>query len=299
MKHVFFACIIAVAVSAAAQAQAQKPSPGVLVMAHGGSPEWNEGVLSAVEPLRDDYDIEVAFGMADPASLQETAAKLEARGVSEIAVVRLFVSADSWYERTQQILGLVDGAPMRPAGAPHHGEADDGEAHSMAFWRIDTDASFALSKEGLADAPEMTGVLTDRARALSENPANENVLILAHGPADDEENARWLSALETHAEAVRATLPFNEVRVETLREDWPEKRELAEQRIRELIEAAMTAGRRVLVIPFRVHGFGPYADVLKDFDYVADGQGLVPHPGVTEWIQRQIGLLSAGPFLRP
>lgn len=291
MKQLFLAMILAAATAVAAQAQ--EPGPGVMVMAHGGSAVWNEGVLSAVEPLRNDYNIEVAFGMADAASLQETAAKLEALGAEEIVVVRLFVSGDSWYERTQQILGLVGDAPMRPT------EADHGMGHSMAIWRIDTGASYALSTEGLANAPEMTGVLIDRAQALSEDPANEDVLILAHGPAEHEENARWLEALEEHADAIRETLPFNKILVETLREDWPETREITERRIREFVGSANTASRNVLVIPFRVHGFGPYADVLEGLDYIADGQGLVPHPGVTEWIERQIELLSEGPFLQP
>ena len=106
-------------------------------------------------------------------------------------------------------------------------------------------------------------------------------------------------ALEAHADAIRETLPFNKILVEPLREDWPETREIAERRIREFVGSANTASRNVLVIPFRVHGFGPYADVLEGLDYIADGQGLVPHPGVTEWIERQIELLSEGPFLQP
>ena len=46
--------------------QSQAPKDyGVLVMAHGGKPEWNQGVLDAVKPLQREYRIEVAFGMAD------------------------------------------------------------------------------------------------------------------------------------------------------------------------------------------------------------------------------------------
>jgi hypothetical protein len=51
---------------------------GVVLMAHGGSPEWNDGVLGAVEPLRDEHAIEVAFGMADAVSIQDAVRKLEA-----------------------------------------------------------------------------------------------------------------------------------------------------------------------------------------------------------------------------
>jgi sirohydrochlorin cobaltochelatase len=91
-------------------------------MAHGGSPEWNQTVLQAVEPLRGRYPVEVAFGMADACSLQESVRALEEKGVRKVGVVRLFVSGESWYERTEQILGLRDGAPPAKAGDCGGGE---------------------------------------------------------------------------------------------------------------------------------------------------------------------------------
>lgn len=268
---------------------------GVLVMAHGGSEEWNRGVLDAVQPLRERYPIEVAFGMADAVSIQEAVQALEARGIADIAVVRLFVSGESWYERTEQILGLRSGAPERPALSPATHEAAHG-GHRMEFWRIRTDASFALSKEGLSEADGMGGVLADRARALSRDPRREDVLILAHGPGDDLENERWIASIRARAATVRAHVPFRRVEVETLREDWPQKRELAEQRIRAFVERARLEGGTAIVVPFRVHGFGPYASVLDGLNYVSDGQGLIPHDNVTQWIAEQIEELRRGPF---
>ena len=129
---------------------------GVLVMAHGGGPQWNKDVLAAVEPLKDDYNIEVAFGMADAASMQASVQRLEARGARHIGVVRLFISGESFKERTEQILGMIPGAPARPvatADVAGHGEGHGG--HSMEFWRLDTRASFALSEQGLVEAAEM------------------------------------------------------------------------------------------------------------------------------------------------
>jgi len=281
---------------------------GVMVMAHGGGDEWNAGVLELVAPLRADYPLEVAFGMADAASLQEAVEKLQANGVTDIAVVKLFISGESWHERTGQILGLVDGAPPRPAAdsASHahdehsahaaHGTVIDTAAagdvggHRMEFWRVDSTASFALSREGLAEAPETGEVLLDRALALSRSPANEDILILAHGPETEEENARWLQYMETHAEVLRSS-GFNAVKTATLREDWPEKREAAEQEVRAFVAAANAAGRNALVIPFRVHGFGPYAETLEGLDYTADETGLIPHPAIARWVQRQVEAL--------
>jgi hypothetical protein len=142
---------------------------GVLIMAHGGTEAWNGAVLDAVRPLELEYPVEVAFGMADAESLQKAASKLEAQGVERIGVVRLFVSGESWLERTRQILGLSPGVPTRQevstslSGGGHHDL-------QTSFWRIETESVFALTREGLSQAGEMSGVLVDRARELSEDP---------------------------------------------------------------------------------------------------------------------------------
>lgn len=305
---------IVVATGCASPARSDPPQPdrfGVLVMAHGGSPDWNQAVLDAVAPLRNQYGIEVAFGMADSATIQDGVRALEAQGIRSIGVVRLFVSGESWHERTEQILGLRPGAPAGSAAAAarheaHHAAHGDSDHHDHhhdhhhgAFFRVDTKARFALSKHGLAEAPEMGMVVADRARKLSRVPQDEEVLVLGHGPADDEENERWLAKLDARADEIRQALPFHAVRVETLREDWPEKRKGAEQRIRALVTAASHGKRRAIVIPFRVHGFGPYAEVLDGLEYVADGRGLLPDARVTNWIARQAAVLRAGPFRTP
>jgi len=268
---------------------------GVLVMAHGGPRHWNESVLSAAGSLKDKYRVEGAFGMADAASIQEGVRKLEAQGARRIGVVRLFVSGESWYQRTEQILGLASGAPPRPAGA--HSDGHGG--HGMEFWRVDSGASFALSREGLAESPRMDAVLVERARTLSRDAAREDVLILAHGPADDAENRRWIEYLEARAGAVRAALPFRRVAVQTLREDWPDSRKAAEARIREFVNQASEGGGTAIVVPFRVQGFGPYARVLEGLQYRSDGAGLLPHPNVVEWIDEKAGALRDGPFRSP
>ena len=89
----------------------------------------------------------------------------------------------------------------------------------------------------------------------------------------------WLRYLEARADVVRKASLFRTVRVETLREDWPEKCCEAEERIRGFVAQASRNGGRALVIPFRVQGFGPYAKVLEGRSYVSDGRG----PGSRSW----------------
>lgn len=294
--------------TAATEPYTHDHSIGVLVMAHGGGAVWNAEVETMLAPLAKDYPLELAFGMAEAASLEGAVKKLEARGADGIAVVRLFISGESFMDRTEQILGLTPGADPKPAPSEHaghdahagHGAPAGGMSHDMALWRIETKSSFAISKEGLADAPEMGAVLVERVRALSTDPKNESILVLAHGPGDDAEDQRWLKMIDQRAEAVRRIAPFKQVRAETLREDWPEKRVVSEARIRAFVEAGSKDGGRVIVIPYRVAGFGPYAGVLKDLNYVADSKGLLPSSEVEHWVRRQVKeLATKGEFRKP
>jgi len=73
------------------------------------------------------------------------------------------------------------------------------------------------------------------------------------------------------------------VHVESLREDSPAKRSASEARIRAFVDEASRDGGRVIVIPFRVAGFGPYARVLEGLPYASDGRALLPSAEVEHW----------------
>lgn len=271
---------------------------GVIVMAHGGGPEWNRAVKLAVAPLRVFCPAVVAFGMAHPDSLQQAINKLEAVGVEQIAVVRLFISSNSFRHQTEYLLGL---RPDPPAMFVQHHvlknpEASDSSGNSATKAHEDEKnfqhplhirANVVMNEDGLADDPDMGEVLADRAGALSADPRNESVLILAHGAGSEYENDLWLTKMDSLATKVRELGPFRMVRVETLREDWKDKRKAAEERIRDFVETGNREGGRVLVLPFRVFGLGPYRKVLDGLNYMADTQGLLPHPIVTEWLKDQ------------
>ena len=196
---------------------------GLLVMAHGGSEDWNTAVLDAVEPLRHEAPVAVAFGMANPHTLQEAVSDLEAQGVTRIEVVRLFISGDSFLEATEYAFGIRD---EKPQGQFMH------EPHP-----IEVNVPVQLSSKGLMDVTRLGGILSERTAAISQHPADESVLIIGHGPGSDEENERWIARMDAMADSVRAMGAFHTVHVTTLREDWTGKREAAEADIRAFMDA--------------------------------------------------------------
>lgn len=230
----------------------------------------------------------VAFGMANPETLSRGLDSLRRLGVQRIAVVRLFISGRSFLPETRYLLGL---SPERPSviaaatTASHPGNAPSPAATGHAavpLIPIDHRLVVATEESGLMDSPVAELIVQTRARMAGRNPGTQSVLLLAHGMADDEENRQLLEAMSRAAVLVRSD-GFHTVRTATLREDWSGPRALAEAEIRAFVAAEASAGRQVLVIPYRLFGLGPYAKVLEGLDYLAT-DGFLPHDGVTEWI---------------
>lgn len=258
---------------------------GLMVMAHGGTDAWDEAVETAVAPLREEMPTAIAFGMANPVTLEAAVRELEGAGVECIAVVRLFMSAKSFLHQTEYLLGTRSEPPRFFISHGGHGSHHGGKQEDPK--PIATKAEIRLSQEGLLDAPEMGEILAQRALAMSEGSGKEHVLLIAHGPGDDAENEEWLSKLDNMADSIRVTGQFGIVESHTLREDWADKRAEAEKRMRSFVETNARDDGRVLVIPFRLFGFGPYAEVLEGLEYESDGMGLLPHPRITDWIRDQ------------
>ncbi|MBI2797390.1 MAG: hypothetical protein HYX65_11880 [Gemmatimonadetes bacterium] len=251
---------------------------GVLVMAHGGSPEWNEAVRRAVSPLAADVPTVIAFGMADPATMAAALDSLRRLGVTRVATVRLFLSGRSFLDETRYLLGLSTIVPAVPGHGGHDGAAP------APLVPLASGLVVTTHEEGVITSPEARGIMVERARALRDPARRESLLLVAHGMGDDAQDADVVQSLRAVA-AELAPLGFEAVQVATLREDWPSKRQGAEQVIRDFVGRESAAGRRVIVLPMRLWGFGPYAQVLSGLEYTA-GDGLLPHAEVSAWIRR-------------
>lgn len=274
---------------------------GVLVMAHGGDPAWNKVVENAVAPLRAAHPTALAYGMADADSLQEAVFDLEKRGVRKIAVVRLFLSGDSFLLRTEKILGVVPGAGPKAEMAVshehmHHGPAVKvpGGAHAhhmdpdlMPLWKVTTISTFTVSHSGLLESGLGPAIMAKRAKALSKSPAKESVLLVAHGVGDDAADARWRAAMAPAVAAVEKAAKFRRVHGVTLRDDWPEAHKKAVAEIHAFVAEAKKDGGAALVVPYRLYGFGPQASALDGLDIVTDDKGLLPDPSVGAWLVKE------------
>lgn len=260
---------------APAVADSDANAPGLLLMAHGGGEEWNDRVKASVAGLRDHMPVSVAFGMANPYTLQTSLDELRDHGVGTVIVVRLFVSGASFLHPTEYLLGLRADPPAW--GMIGHRPVDGSELEPLR-----TDARILLDRQGLGGSDQAARILLARAKTNASVPAETGVLLVAHGMGDEGENSDVLAAMEETASVVREH-GFAEVGVATLREDWASARATAERDIKSTVARMQKEHGTVVVIPYRVSGFGPYARVLDGLDYIGT-EGLLPHPLVTDWI---------------
>jgi sirohydrochlorin ferrochelatase len=285
-------------VSAFAQAA---PQVGVLLLAHGGQPQWNERVLDVAKRVNDSKPTEVAFGMATRANIQAAIDKLAARGVTEIIAVPLFVSShSSVITSTEYLLGLRAEAPKDLAifakmihashGAPaaadhsaHAGHAPAADPASPVTTTLPIRMTAALNRHPLIGA-----IVADRARSISAAPEKEAVILVAHGPVPDEDNRRWLEDMAVLAEQIKGSAPYASVEYLTVRDDaGPAMREAATKELRDKVSAQIAQGRKVLIVPHLMSFGGIEQGVkkrLEGLDYTMTTQALMPDGRIAQWV---------------
>jgi len=244
---------------------------------------WNENVEAIVRELDPIVPTEVAFGMAEPESMQAAVLRLEARGVTNIAAVPLFVSSHSpIIGNSRYILGLQPNLAARTSLNSLH--------------RVISKSSFRMS--GALDAdPLVSEILYARARAaMNGDPAKISVVIIAHGPNHEEDNRLWLADMEKHA-AYLSSKGYRSVEVLTHRNDAdPKTKGAAREAFRAKVEAAGRDGATV-VVPLLMSAGGIEKEVEGDLKGLkfSFAQPLAPHPNLAKWVQKQYAALTAAP----
>jgi hypothetical protein len=136
--------------------------------------------------------------------------------------------------------------------------------------------------------PIVAAILATRARSISRNPAGEALVIIAHGPNEEDDNHRWLADMASLAAQLRATEGFASIDQRTVRDDASEAvRHAATAELRARVQQRIGEGRRVLVVPL-VISFGGIERGLRQrlegLDYAMPETGLVPDDRLVDWV---------------
>jgi sirohydrochlorin cobaltochelatase len=267
--------------------QAAASPVGTIVVAHGGSKEWNDEVRAVVAQAKLAGPLELSFLMGPEAAttrFQDVAARLVSQGARRLIVVPLLVSSHSeHYEQIRYLAGATDSVDQAIAAHMHHGGLEPA--------KVDVPVHVA---RGLDDSPAIARALADRALALGQAPAQQALFLVGHGPNSAEDYAWWMSNLRTVADSVQRFTGFRDVRIDLVRDDAPAHvRAEAVRRVRELIAMQHTiTGRPVVVVPVlisrgRVSRETFLAD-LAGLPVIYSGDPLLPHPGLARWIEERV-----------
>jgi sirohydrochlorin ferrochelatase len=269
---------------------------GVLLLAHGGTFQWNMEVEQVATMLRQTYVVEVAFGMAARDSMQEGIDRLVAHSVREIIAVPLFVSSHSSVIRaTQYLLGLRAEAPEDLDAFIHIGHGNE-TAHADNRINSSRDGRLAVKSPApirmtaaLNQDTIVADILLDRAMSVAQNASREVVVVVAHGPVADEDNHKWLADIGSLVQYMRSRSKYYRIDYLTLRDDAPERvRSAATRELRQLVEKATMQGYRVLVVPLLLSYGGieqRIRDRLEGLSYTMSSQGLLPDERIAEWVR--------------
>jgi sirohydrochlorin ferrochelatase len=291
--------------AAVSDPKAHPVTSGILLMAHGGSKDWNEKVGAVAADVNQQVPTEIAFGMADRSTLQDAVDKLTARGVQRIVAVPLFVSShSSVIEATKYLLGLRTEAPKELADfampmdhhagpAAHDRSADNASATSTPSPKeplpVPVHCSVPLLMAPALDHHVIVAqILADRAAAIARNPTHDALLLVAHGPNDDQENALWLADMAALAQQISAHAAYARVEYVTVRDDAePAVRDQATAELRRHAQAANDAGDHVLVVPLLL-SFGGIENGIRQrldgIEHTFAPQALLPDPRIAQWV---------------
>jgi sirohydrochlorin ferrochelatase len=249
-------------------------------MAQGGTSELNKTVKKAVKAADLPYPYKVVFGMGDtPAQqrdLQDAISELEDGGSHTVYVVPLLVSSYSEVLRQWKYLLGVDVQPgfMNNPLFPV-------QKHSTIHFA-----------DPLNDSAVVVEILLDRTHEISSSPDKETVIIVAHGPNDDTDNARWTQILQNIASRLKERGGYKAVEGVTLRDDAPRAiREQAVQTLRDRVKAADLSGSRPLVVTLLLSPGGIEHRIgleLRGLNYAFNTKALLPDSRISEWIRSQI-----------
>ena len=259
---------------------------GTIVIAHGGSDEWNAPVLALAEAAQTGGPVEVALLMGDAAPryrFQDAVASLVEQGAERIVVVPLLASSHSGHY--EQIRWLARATDALEETMQHH-------LHMAGIERSPLDVPITVAP-AIDASMEIATILAARARNLADDPGAQALYIVGHGPNSAEDHAGWMANLRPVADSVAALTGFRDVKIGLVRDDAPAPvRAEAVLAIRETIELqrALT-GRPVVVVPVLISKGYVSERLRRDLaglDIAYDAEGLLPHPELARWIERRV-----------
>ena len=245
---------------------------GVLVLAHGFHGEGYDEFRAAFKPVADVYPTGYGFGLAilESDHLQTVIDQITSQGAKKIVLFPATTALNSGMVRQwEYALNFRE------------------DFAYTAVERIETDAEMIWAP-GPIPHPLSGEILRDHARALSEDPANELVIITGHGPQRKADNDRELEILQRHADFMKADVGFYDVRPRNVQDDAPPQvRADNVEVIRGWVVEAKADDKDVIVVTTVLTAASVMQKLendTKDLDVRFSSAGMMTNERFSEWL---------------
>lgn len=254
---------------------------GLLVVAHGATPGWNEGVRATAAQVRWNGPVAVAFLMGEEnetSGWDAGVGDLIRRGARQIVVVPLMVSSHgSHYRQVQYYAGELAALP------------DDLASHMHG---ATPGAPVPMSVTGALDeAGELGLALLEHWRALPPEDRRRPLMLMAHGPSSDAEAALWVRNLDAAIEVIRRDSGIR-IGIGLLRDDAaaPVRQAAVDSARAAILALRADAADSVTVMPVLISsgrlGIVTIPSDLAGLPIRYVPAALTPSPAMARWIER-------------
>ncbi len=256
---------------------------GILVLSHGVGANSDRLMKKSLEPLAAKRPLTIGFGMSmmGSAHLQAAVDDLVARGVKKIVLVDQGTTTayNSLTRHWQYAFGLYP------------------QSSYLDVPKIKAPGVKFIWAGHFDDSPLITDILWDHARAASRKPANELLIIVAHGPEDVKDNGPDLKLLQPHVDRLKAKRAFSDVKIINLQDDAIKPiRESNVRTLRRWVQQADKQGRQVVVVALAAASFGVQQNIrndLRGLKFTFADKGLSEHPLFLRWIEAEVDTVLA------
>ena len=255
---------------------------GVLLLGHGFGGHGDSVLAQRMQPVAAEVPMVMSMGMSMMTSdhIQLALNNLAFTGVKDVIVVPVVSTRyNTMLRQWDYILGLQQDA-----------------AYASVERVVSPMRLHVLSP--LEDHPLVGDALLEYVAEISENPAQEDVIIVAHGPVFEDDNQKQLAMLGRIADYIDARSNYASISVATLQDDAvKEVRDANIRNLRARVSQSAAEGRDVLIITnllgTRTVQSGLRRD-LNGLEYRFNSKGLIEHDNFIRWIEESVAGVAAG-----
>ena len=248
---------------------------GVLIMAHGYGPGGDLDLFNSVQSVGELYQTTLSMGMSMMTSSHVICSVNEMidKDVEKIFVVPVSSTAHNTLVRQWNYIFNLE--------------------EQFAYSEVDRITNERIVMlEPINDDIYAKKIILEYTNEISSDPANEVLIIIAHGPIDQADNEIELRLMNNIGEYIKKHSSIQTVESFTLQDDAPKTiRDQNLKRIKAFMNASNEDGKRILMVSNLMSGKGIQKKIEEDFegiDYTFNPKGLLTHPYYIDWIKESV-----------